>query len=144
MVCGANATLNVETLQFSGAPAFGAYPSAKGDVFFRLWDGTAPITSFPISSTQPARERHLPAIRRRDARGVSRARLLGIRASPAAGVSYFPTTVSRPQSRRQSPNFPFPGLYVQSLPDPLEWCGDPASPRYGHSAQSRQGPQVSC
>jgi hypothetical protein len=49
VACGANATLNVEALQFSGPPAFGGYP-AKGDVFFRLWDGTAPVSTFPVAA----------------------------------------------------------------------------------------------
>jgi hypothetical protein len=50
VVCGANATLNADTLTFPGPAAFGAYPAAQADVFFRLWDGLDAISAFPIQA----------------------------------------------------------------------------------------------
>ena len=50
VVCGGNATLNNDTLTFSGAAAYGAYPAAQGDVFFRLWEGIDAISGFPIQA----------------------------------------------------------------------------------------------
>src|ERR1035438_9505633 len=51
VVCGGNATSNNDTLTFTGAPGYGAYPAAQGDVFFRLWDGLASISAFPIQAS---------------------------------------------------------------------------------------------
>ncbi len=51
VTAGATATLSGSTLQCPAAPTFGAYPTATGTVFFRLWDGVQPISAFPISAT---------------------------------------------------------------------------------------------
>ncbi|SPF40910.1 conserved hypothetical protein [Syntrophobacter sp. SbD1] len=50
VIAGAQATLSGSTLQ-SNTLEFGAYPSSTGGVFFRLWDGLSPVSSFPVSST---------------------------------------------------------------------------------------------
>jgi hypothetical protein len=51
VVAGATVTLSGNVLQCPATTAFGAYPSAAGAQFFRLWDGLAPVSSFPISGT---------------------------------------------------------------------------------------------
>lgn len=51
VIAGAQAALSGSTLQCTAAPGFGAYPSASGSVFFRLWDGISRVASFPISAT---------------------------------------------------------------------------------------------
>ncbi len=51
VIAGASATLSSSTLQCTAAPNFGTYPSAAGNVFFRLWDGISPVSAFPISAT---------------------------------------------------------------------------------------------
>lgn len=51
VIAGAQATLSGSTLQCTPAANFGAYPSASGTVFFRLWDGIAPVASYPISAS---------------------------------------------------------------------------------------------
>jgi hypothetical protein len=50
VVCGGNATLNNGTLSFTGAAAYGTYPAAQGNVFFRLWEGISPVSAFPIQA----------------------------------------------------------------------------------------------
>ena len=51
VTAGATATLSGSTLQCPVAPAFGAYPTAAGTIFFRLWDGIQAVSAFPISAT---------------------------------------------------------------------------------------------
>ena len=51
VVAGAQATLAAGSLQCAATPNFGAYPSASGSIFFRLWDGISPVSAFPISTT---------------------------------------------------------------------------------------------
>ncbi len=50
VIAGAAATLADGTLQCAAAPAFGAWPAAAGSVFVRLWDGIAPVASYPLSA----------------------------------------------------------------------------------------------
>ena len=50
VIAGAHATLNAGVLQLDAAPYFGAYPGAAGDVFFRLWEGIAAVSGYPIVS----------------------------------------------------------------------------------------------
>lgn len=51
VIAGADATLSGSTLQCTAAAVFGAYPASSGSVFFRLWDGISPVSTFPISAT---------------------------------------------------------------------------------------------
>ena len=49
VVCGADATLNGDVLTFTAA-VYNNFPTAQGDVFFRLWDGRADVSAFPIQA----------------------------------------------------------------------------------------------
>ncbi len=51
VVCGAQATLSNGMLQLPATPAYGAYPTTKTTVFFRLWDGISAVTAFPDSAS---------------------------------------------------------------------------------------------
>ncbi|MDE3148073.1 MAG: hypothetical protein KGL37_01280, partial [Acidobacteriota bacterium] len=48
VIAGANATLNAGGLQLAATPRFGSYPTAAGDLFFRLWDGIAALSAYPV------------------------------------------------------------------------------------------------
>jgi Family of unknown function (DUF6519) len=47
IISGATATLNAGVLTLTPAASQGVYPTVPGDVFFRLWDGTALVSAFP-------------------------------------------------------------------------------------------------
>lgn len=51
VLAGAQATLTSSGLQCAAVPNFGSYPSASGSIFFRLWDGISPVSSYPLSAT---------------------------------------------------------------------------------------------
>ncbi len=49
VVCGGDANLNGDTLTFSNI-VYSSLPAAQADVFFRLWDGRANVSAFPIQA----------------------------------------------------------------------------------------------
>jgi hypothetical protein len=50
-LAGVQATFSSSTLQCAATPNFGSYPFVSGSIFFRLWDGISPVSSYPISAT---------------------------------------------------------------------------------------------
>lgn len=54
VIAGASATLNAGVLQLTATPHFGNYPTAAGDLFFRLWDGIAALSAYPVVTAPTA------------------------------------------------------------------------------------------
>jgi hypothetical protein len=87
VVCRGNATLNGGTLTFNGAAAYGTYPAAQGDVFFRLWDGTAAVSTFPVQPNPKQLEDGIFLQFDADAAGAYRPRDYWVFPVRAAGIA---------------------------------------------------------
>ena len=87
VVCGSNATLSGDTLTFPGAAAFGNYPAASGDIFFRLWDGIDPVSAFPIQASPNQLENGIFLQFDADAAGLYRPRDYWVFPVRAAGIA---------------------------------------------------------
>jgi hypothetical protein len=95
VVCGGNATLANDTLTFTGAAAYGAYPAAQGDVFFRLWEGIDAISAFPIQASPNQLEDGIFLQFDADAPGLYRPRDYWVFAVRAGGISNPQTLIDK-------------------------------------------------